>query len=225
VDKGKAKKERGPGYWERRKNSLYLRAAEAVCRRFGGSPASVIDVGSNGTPTLEWHRSTASKLVSVDLKRPYRAEGVESIISDFLVYEPDSKFDLVTCFQVLEHLPSPEPFARKLLSLGKVVVVSVPYKWPKGKCLHHPQDPVDEAKLKRWFGRNPDFSHLSIEVEFDHSPRLVQVYCEGSNPRFQNAWLHPWARTDKRWVSVRRAALRQMGRIKRKLGLFAEPKA
>jgi Methyltransferase domain len=187
MEEQEESKARAQRYWERRKNSVYLHAAQAVCRRFGEGPATVIDVGSNGTPTLEWHRESAKRLVSVDLVRPYRAEGVESVVTDFLAYEPDTKFDLVTCFQVLEHVPEPGPFARKLLTLGKVVVISVPYKWPKGKCKEHPNDPVDEAKLRDWFGRRPNFSHLSKEIEFDRKARLIHVYYPGRPPKKKRA--------------------------------------
>jgi hypothetical protein len=98
-----------------------------------------------------------------------------------LQFEPGVEFDLVTCFQVLEHVPEPKAFARKLLDLGKVVVVSVPYKWRKGKVRFHPNDPVDEAKLTKWFGRTPVYSHLSEEIELDRAQRLIQVYAKDSS--------------------------------------------
>ncbi len=162
------------GYWRRRKDAIYLFATRQICRRFCESPSSVIDVGSNRTPTLEWHRRTASHLVSLDLRRPYVASGVESLTCDFFQYRPSRSFDLVTCFQVLEHVPDPAPFAKKLIELGKVIVVSVPYKWKKGKCRYHLHDPVDQAKMLDWFGREPDFSYVAREL--NKVARLIHVY-------------------------------------------------
>ncbi len=162
------------GYWQRRKNAIYLFATRQICGRFCGSPSSVIDVGSNRTPTLEWHRRTASRLVSLDLRRPYAAPGVESLTCDFLQYRPDKGFDLVTCFQVLEHVPDPAAFAKRLLEIGGVIVVSVPYKWKKGRCKHHLHDPVDQAKMLAWFGREPDFSYVARELS--RVARLINVY-------------------------------------------------
>jgi hypothetical protein len=189
-----ASSQKKPTYWEQRKDSVYLHAARLVCRRFGANPKSVIDVGSNGTPTLEWHRETASRLVSLDLRRPYEAAGIESVTSDLLAFDPGTKFDLVTCFQVLEHVPNPKAFARKLLALGDVVVISVPYKWAKGRVKFHIHDPVDEAKLLEWFGRTPVYSHLSEEIELDRAKRLIQtrgrwtpVSSSGSSERSRSA--------------------------------------
>ncbi|WP_295612374.1 methyltransferase domain-containing protein [uncultured Lamprocystis sp.] len=160
-------------YWDDRKDNIYLYAARKICEKFS-RPDSVIDVGSNGTPTLEWHRSHASRLVSIDLRNPYRAKGVESITQNFFDYPAAQSFDLVTCFQVLEHVPEPRDFAQKLLQLGKVLVVSVPYQWPKGKCIYHIHDPVNEEKMLAWFQRTPDFSYIAREL--NKVERLIQVY-------------------------------------------------
>lgn len=171
-------KRRGQGkrgtYWQKRKNSIYLYAAKQICRRKCGKPESVLDVGSNATPTLEWHRKSAKRLVSLDLRRPYVAEGVESLTCDFLEYEPGARFDLVTCFQVLEHVPDPAAFAGKLLQVGRIAVVSVPYKWKEGRCKDHVHDPVDESKMLHWFGREPHFSYLAAEL--NGTGRLIHVY-------------------------------------------------
>jgi len=165
------------GYWEKRKDSVYLFVARQICQKYCPSPQSVLDVGWNKTPTLEWHRESAKRLVSVDLRRPYSAPGVESLTCDFLKYEPEQRFDLVTCFQVLEHVPDPAAFAAKLLQVGNVVVVSVPYKWKAGKNPHHIHDPVDEAKMLSWFGREPDFAYLAREL--NNVERLIHVYRNG----------------------------------------------
>lgn len=170
----KGSEKKGRSYWQRRRSLIYLFAAKQICTNRCGKPESVIDVGSNGTPTLEWHRKTATHLVSVDLRKPYVAEGVESVKCDFLKYQPNAKFDLVTCFQVLEHVPYPEAFSRKILDIGKIAVVSVPYKWQKGKCKYHLHDPVDEGKMRNWFGRAPDFSYVATEL--NTVSRLIHVY-------------------------------------------------
>jgi SAM-dependent methyltransferase len=164
-------------YWEARKTSIYLFVAQAICQKYGSEPKTVIDIGSNQTPTLEWHRTTATRLVSLDLRQPYVADGVESIRGNFLDYHDDTYFDLVTCFQVLEHVRAADTFAKKLLTAGKVVVVSVPYRW-KGVVRGHVHDPVDEEKMLLWFGRKPSFAYIAREL--NNVKRLIQVYISDS---------------------------------------------
>ena len=161
-------------YWTNRADAAYLRVVRGVCDTIAADAKTVLDVGSLGTPTLEWRRSGARRLVSIDLKRPYVAEGVESITGDFLDYEVAEPFDLVTCLQVLEHVPDAAAFARKLLAIGRIVVVSVPYKWPKGACAFHRHDPVDERLMRAWFGRLPTAHYVAREPS--GVSRLVHVY-------------------------------------------------
>ena len=161
-------------YWESRKDSIYLYVARQICLKYASSSKTVMDVGSNGTPTLEWHREGAERLVSLDLRKPYISAGIESIKQDFFDYQSNEKFDLVTCFQVLEHVPNPKEFANKLLALAKTLVVSVPYQWPEGKCKWHIHDPVSEDKLADWFSKAPKFSYICREL--NGVERLIQVY-------------------------------------------------
>jgi hypothetical protein len=88
-------------------------------------------------------------------------------------FRSDREFDLVLCLQVLEHLREPARFSRKLLSVGRRIILSVPYKWPWGVCPSHLQDPVDEQKLLRWLGKPPLEGAL---VTDGACRRLVAVY-------------------------------------------------
>lgn len=172
-----AAKPAGDKYWMERKDSVYLHVAQQICLKYGRQATSVVDIGSNATPTLEWHRANATRLVSIDLKRPYAGEGVESLRADFYEFEPATRFDLATCFQVLEHVDDPRRFAQKILEVSRVSIVSVPYKWPKGKCKYHRHDPVDEEKMLQWFGKAPLFAYIAKEL--DGVRRLIHVYRSG----------------------------------------------
>jgi len=167
-------------YWESRRDAAYLRAVRGICDTIAGHAATVLDVGSSGTPILEWRRAGARRLVSIDLRAPYVADGVESITHDFMGYPIEEPFELVTCLQVLEHVPEPAEFARKLLATGRIVVVSVPYKWPKGACSFHVHDPIDERLMLSWFGRPPDSQYVVREP--NGVCRLVQVYRTAVTP-------------------------------------------
>lgn len=158
-----------------RKAAVYLAAAREICARHLRQDAAVLDIGSNRMSTLSWHRKKARRLVSVDPRSPFQGAGVESVAADFLDYPAAERFELLTCFQVLQHVRDPHAFAQKLLATGETCVVSVPYKWPKGKCKWHLHDPIDELKLLGWFGKQPLERFIAREEGRD-SDRLIHVY-------------------------------------------------
>lgn len=91
------------------------------------------------------------------------------ILQDLHDWEPDQRFDAAISLQTLEHLRDPHSVAQKLLKCAPVVVISVPYKWPKGIEPTHLHDPVDREKLRSWVGKVP----LESKVVDN---RLVAVY-------------------------------------------------
>jgi len=161
-------------YWEKRKDILYYQAFRILTQNLSQGVTSMIDVGSGACPYLDWFPHVKER-TSLDIAQPYVAEGIESIAADFLEWQPERKYQIITCLQVIEHIPRAELFAKKLLSLGGTVIVSVPYKWPAGKTAGHVQDPVDEEKMLQWFKREPNYSYVCREIEADVS-RLIHVY-------------------------------------------------
>ncbi len=118
---------------------------------------------------LEWFDRFERTSVEIPT-RGCTLDEVRVIHSDFMDWKPDQKYDLVLCLQVLEHVPDASAFALKLLTCGRVVIVSVPYRWPAGSCSEHVHDPVDESKLKAWTERDP------VESAVVDS-RFVAAYC------------------------------------------------
>jgi hypothetical protein len=165
---------RTSAYWEGRKNHLYYQVVRVLAEELSAGARSVIDVGSNNCPYLDWLAHLPVR-TSIDLRRPYVAPGVRAIQADFLAWNPDQEYDIALCLQVIEHVPDAQAFAQKLLTLAPVVIVSVPYKWPPGKTKGHVHDPVDEAKMMGWFGTRPSYEYICREVLSSVS-RLIQVY-------------------------------------------------
>lgn len=166
------------GYWAHRRHFQYYREVVRLARTYVPAGGSVLDVGANDTlllGRLDWFR----RRVALD-RNPIPAQpGAERVRSDFLDYRPESPFDLVICLQVLEHQDVAEPFARKLLHTGRMVIVSVPHEWPAGRRANHPQDPVSEAKLVGWMGRSPIETLIVRDAGAD---RLIAVF-SGAAPR------------------------------------------
>ncbi len=158
-------------YWERRRHLLYYRAVIRLAREYVPSGAGVLDVGANKADLLS-ELSWFDRRVALDVVPLPRRRGIERVTIDFMEYRPDMDYDLVLCLQTLEHIEDPGPFARKLLETGKTVIISVPYKWPRGAYEPHVQDPVDEIKLLAWTGRQP----TEFEVVANGMDRLIAVY-------------------------------------------------
>jgi hypothetical protein len=166
-------------YWERRADSLYLQYVFFLARVVGRNARSVIDVGSNDCPYLEW-LGWISRKVSVDIDAPYSSPAVEGVKGDFLTLDLDESFDLALCLQVLEHIPDVAAFARKLMATAPHLIVSVPYNWEPGEA-QHLHDPVDEEKLASWFGRMPNY-RIVVREPFFKKRRMV-AYFDRENPR------------------------------------------
>lgn len=166
-------------YWSRRENSNYLREIRYIINLIGNNANSMIDVGSNGCPYLDWFAWIPERY-SIDLRNPYQAPGVVHVKTDFLKYNPGKKFDILTCLQVIEDVRNARAFCQKLLKTGRVLVVSVPYKWQAGRTKGHIHDPVDLEKMNHWFGREPNYYQFITEPG---SPlrRLICVYDVESN--------------------------------------------
>lgn len=151
-------------YWRNRSDMLYYKYFSYMIRCIGPEAESMIDVGSGNAPYLEWF-DWIPKRVSVDLEVPYQSDAIRGVAGDIRELQFDEVFDICTCMQVLEHVSEPAPFARRLLELGKLVLISVPYKWPKGSNKDHVNDPVDLASVTGWFDRAPNY-HLVVREPF-----------------------------------------------------------
>jgi SAM-dependent methyltransferase len=160
-----------PSYWDSRQHYRYYAEAERLARLHVPAGGSVLDVGAHEVELLR-RLSWFDERMALDTRYVAPGSGVKTVRADFRDYEPDRTFDLVLCLQVLEHLPEPRAFARKLLATGRTVILSVPYRWPREQHEPHLQDPVDEAKLREWTGTDP----IETSIVDDGKERLVAVY-------------------------------------------------
>ena len=167
-------------YWDRRKDILYYQIVRVLASKIGVDANSILDVGSSGCPYLDWFDWIPNK-TSLDINTPYQSNDVTSYQTDFLTWDKDQHYDVVLCLQVLEHIEDAKAFAQKLLSVGEVLIVSVPYKWPANKSDEHIHDPVDREKMKSWFGRDPNYEYICTEI-LAPIDRLIQVYDKIDQP-------------------------------------------
>jgi glycosyltransferase involved in cell wall biosynthesis len=159
-------------YFNSRKNLKYYKRVISLSLPYIKNCHSIIDVGSGNTPILE--NFMVKKKVSIDIRKPYVAEDVISIKKDFLQYNSDEKFDVCLCLQTLEHVKDVKEFSKKLLNISKILIISVPYQWKKGRTKSHIHDPIDKNKLFSWFLKNPTYSE--IVVEENKIKRIINIY-------------------------------------------------
>jgi hypothetical protein len=136
---------------KRIRNITYYKSVLRLAQQYAPDAQSVIDVGA------PWPFVTAFEWIprKVMLNDRYpdglaTPPDVTAIMANFYEYQPEQKFDLVVCNQVMEHVPDPPVFAKKLLSIGKVVVASVPYMWPPGTATGHLQNDIDMETFLSW---------------------------------------------------------------------------
>lgn len=161
------------GYSSVRRNLNYTkRLVELLAEYADKNDESILDVGSRGVDLIS-HLHFRRK-VSIDLVDPLVMEGVVGLKQDFFDYNPYEMFDIVGCFQTLEHIVRVQDFTDKLFALSrKYVFISVPYKWRRGLCKYHVHDPVDDVKLALWTNRTPIFHELVTDGKYE---RLICVY-------------------------------------------------
>lgn len=163
-------------YWRNRSDLIYYRYIEYIMRVVARDSTSMVDVGSGNSPYLEWFDWINDKR-SVDIRVPYQSDTVQGIQGDIHELSFDKKFDLCTCFQVLEHVPDATNFARRLQELADTVIVSVPYKWPRNSTKGHVHDPVTYEKLTAWMGREANYQIIAREpFRNQKHERLIAVY-------------------------------------------------
>lgn len=172
-------------YWRKRQTMMYYQYVLMIAGKLSQDASSLIDVGSRSTSiTEEFH--WIPERAALDIEAPYSSENVRGIKADFFAYQPEKKYDIALCLQVLEHIPDAQAFARKLLDIADRVLVSVPYDWPEFACRFHCQDPVNARKLAGWFGREPDY-RIVVQEPFQkkRSGRRLIAYFHTPGEKFR----------------------------------------
>ena len=162
------------GYWESRCGLRYYARCRQMLESLGPRE-SILDVGPMDTPVAAWGQFERRYTVGPDARKPI--DGVAAIIGLWpdVADSMQLPVDVATCLQVIEHLHETLSFAAALFDAAReLVIISVPYKWPRGACAYHVHDPIDESKLARLVGREP--TRFEIVREPDGWHRLIAMY-------------------------------------------------
>lgn len=160
-------------YWAYRKDYVYLHVCKQIMKIVGSSATTIVDVGSNRTPILEFLPMVTNRY-SVDPHTPYLEEGITSVYEDFLLWDSPTNVQFGTCLQVMEHVPNPTDFAQKLLDVCEVVLISVPYLEAPKVNAGHIHSMINLQTIEKWFGKSPNFYYIAREMSGDE--RIISLF-------------------------------------------------
>ena len=179
-ERGKARVYETGNYWRDRMDLMYYRYVDFIVRTLGAEAQSLIDIGTAQSPYLEWFDWIPERF-SFDQLPPYESETVTGIQGDFFTHDFGRRFEIVTCLQVLEHVPDAKGFTQRLFEIADTVIISVPFEWGAGTIEDHVHDPVTRHKLRVWTGRPANYS-IVVKEPFRAPRRLIAVY-DTQNPK------------------------------------------
>ncbi|MCL4517074.1 MAG: class I SAM-dependent methyltransferase [Firmicutes bacterium] len=120
----------------------WLHETKLIKKTFGGRPGSILDVGCRtGDFLLHWPQDITRFGVELSAQSASVAagRGLHVIQESVEKIEFDRKFDVVTCYAILEHLSEPRKFLEKIAGLVNdhgVLVIEIPsYQTLKARIL------------------------------------------------------------------------------------------
>ena len=157
-------------YKEKVKDYNYFKLVKNIIKILSGNNKTILDIGSANIDLMS--KYPFAKRVSVSIDGAINNDNVTGYQMDFFNFDVPEKFDVITCLQVVEHVENAKEFVQKILKSGRLCIISVPYKWEKGACKYHVQDPIDEKKMYSWSDTKPLFTFMVK----DGSYRMVMLY-------------------------------------------------
>ena len=158
--------------------------------QYGADAQSIIEVGCASDPFIQ-HLHWINEKTCVapyfvnygdqESKNDNRTN-VKMITADFVEYEiaDKTKYDLLVCSQVLEHVPSPALFLRKLISSARTSIISVPFNWDDcGSKCNHVTHKITREMLLEWSAPHEPIHSGIVMEDSDYKKnkgRIILVY-------------------------------------------------
>ncbi len=137
-------------YYNRRKNYNYYTEVKRILESLGKRD-SLLDIGCLDTPVSTWGNFNLRVSISPNKRKKLpRVLALLGLWPDLASTLP--RFSVITCLQVIEHVEDYKPFVDAIFDRGDFIIISLPWKWTKGKCKSHLHDPIDEDKCLELLG-------------------------------------------------------------------------
>ena len=144
-------------YWNQRKDAELYDVIIKILQNEAPRADTVLDVGAYESPLLTRISWVQTKVATDIQARPNvwkHAKGVAFVTGDFLQLEFGTRFDIVICTQVVEHLGDDivRDFVTKLARVTEqTLIISTTHELEAGEIDGHVQDPISQAKFQSWF--------------------------------------------------------------------------
>lgn len=188
----------------------------SVLDLLAGDAPTVLDAGCGSISHLSL--PVGARLVGIDISENQLRRNNqlhEKILGDLATHPlPSSRFDLVVCWDVLEHLPDPMRALDNMLGSvkpGGLVVVAMPNLWSlKGIITKLTPFSVHRAFYRHVIGdRRPatEFDQFPTYLRLAIAPRRVTRFADsrGFDVRFFKLYQGPvqtWMRRHRRWADL-----------------------
>lgn len=175
-----------------REHFVYYDMLFLLALRYGRDAKSILEVGCatdpfvrylsyiGGDTTSQKRTCVAPYFVNYENKKKEKQDqgqhDVELIEADFMKWDipasqknqqnQNQKYDLLICSQVVEHVPDPGAFMKKLIKSATTAIISVPYDWPDcGKKCNHISNHITLDTILEW--TSPEYKpvHYAIVSE------------------------------------------------------------
>ena len=177
-----------------RQHNRYYDSLFYTAMQYGVTAKTSIEVGCASDPFLQYldwieHRTCVapyfveySSSSKNDKLSTTTNATIERVTADFMEYKlpNNTRYDLLLCSQVVEHVPDPASFMKKLILSAKTSIISVPFNWPDcgSQCNHVTHHITKELLLKWSFPYVPIYSGVvgenSGKRDFDR--RIILVF-------------------------------------------------
>ena len=203
----------GPSGTERQ-HYRYYDSLFFIALQYGGDAISAVEVGCASDPFLQYldwidkRTCVAPYFVDYGENNDQKNDGdnaaskIEKVTADFMEYKlpnADTKFDLLLCSQVLEHVPNPKPFLKKLLSTAKTCIISIPFNWkPCGQSCNHITDNITYEMVLKWSAPYVPIYRGVVTEKHDENRRefrrmiLVYIIEELKYAKHRIPFYRPW---------------------------------
>jgi len=172
-----------------REHYTYYDSLFYLSMQYGRQAKSLLEVGCASDPFakyLSWidqRTCVAPYQVTYDGKNHGPSASVDFVKADFMEYKSDKeeKFDLLICSQVVEHVPDPAGFMKKLVEAAKTSIISVPYMWPACDNCNHKTNNITLDTILKWVEPHKP-QHHTIITEADNNKYNRRIAVVFHNP-------------------------------------------